>query len=337
MVIQSSNETGKGRTPPINRGFDGFVGITISGGTLWNLGDISVAVEALGKALCLSSDLYLRKNHQMQKIRNDGQGGRGVVLMPRNGQYSKVIFWFHGLGDDASGWSETMPVFGMQDTKFILPTAETRPISLNGGSPMPGWSDIYALDITSKEDREGFDSSAERIKRMIQREIDGGISPSKIILGGFSQGGALALHMSLRSEFPLGGCVALSSWLPLRADYPAALSSNATALPILQVHGDADGVVDLPWGAGSHSLLKELISSPVPIFEIIKGMGHSSSNSELQMVSEFLKHLIWIIFYSYAALSVQHSNLHAVPATSLVFPDAISQAIVVSTPYISKF
>ena len=124
----------------------------------------------------------------------------------------------------------------MKDTKFILPTAPNRPISLNGGMSMPGWSDIMGLDADSAEDAAGFNESAERIKALIQKEVEGGIPTKSILLGGFSQGGALALHTSLRYPSPLAGCVALSSWLPLRKDYPAALSPAAAAgLPVFQV------------------------------------------------------------------------------------------------------
>ena len=131
---------------------------------------------------------------------------------------------------------------------------------------MPGWSDVYGLDASSAEDAEGFSESAQRVNtvfymiiqwphlllsfnspswylyQIIQKEVDQGIPAEKIVVVGFSQGGALALHTSLRSTHKLGGCVALSSWLPLRADYPAALTPESRTLPILQVHGDEDMV-----------------------------------------------------------------------------------------------
>ena len=117
--------------------------------------------------------------------------------------------------------------------------------------------------------------------QIIQKEVDQGIPTGKIVIVGFSQGGALALHTALRSTHKLGGCVALSSWLPLRADYPAALTPESRTLPILQVHGDEDmvrilsfniylkkyvtsmstlyfysKVVGYEWGKGSHELIK---------------------------------------------------------------------------------
>ncbi len=159
-----------------------------------------------------------------------------------------------------------MPDLGIPNTKFILPTAPNRPISLNGGMSMPGWTDIIGLDAAAPEDREGFEKSAERVNKIIQKEIDSGIPSNKIILAGFSQGGALALHVSLRSKFQLGGCIALSTWLPLRDDYPEALSDAAKNMPILQVHGDEDMVVEYEMGKGSFNLLNKLISDPKPKF-----------------------------------------------------------------------
>lgn len=172
---------------------------------------------------------------RMQVIRNDTQGGRGVTLVPPSGLYSKVVLFFHGLGDTADGWASLMGTLNMEDTKFILPTAPVRPITLNMGMSMTGWSDILGLHPNSDEDSKGFEESAERVNRIIQSEIDGGISPSKILIGGFSQGGALALHVSLRSKYPLAGCVGLSTWVPLRKDYPNSLSESAKSIPIIQV------------------------------------------------------------------------------------------------------
>ena len=126
------------------------------------------------------------------------------------------------------------------------------------------------MDSDSREDKAGFDLSAIRVNKLIQYEIDKGILPNNIIIGGFSQGGALALHVSLRSTYKLGGCIALSTWLPLHKEYPPALSNIAVNLPILQVHGDEDMVVSHQWGRSSHDLLKTLITTFPPTFITIE-------------------------------------------------------------------
>lgn len=233
-------------------------------------------------------------SNNMQSARNDGMGGRGVTFTPTSGTYSNVVVWMHGLGDTADGWASMMPSLGIRDTKFIVPTAKSRPITINMGMPMPGmyllwpasiyhpayvfdlgcttlgWFDIYDLDEDSPEDADGFADTSKRINAFIQAEIDKGVAPNRIVLAGFSQGGAVALHVSLRSEHSLGGCIALSTWLPFRSQYPDVLSSAATNLPVLQVHGDEDQVVSYPWGKGSHEVLKGLLTSPAPEFITIE-------------------------------------------------------------------
>jgi predicted esterase len=168
-----------------------------------------------------------------------GQSGiaGGIVLLPAPTlSYSKVLIWLHGLGDDAAGWVNVMPTLSLEDTKFILPNAPKRPITAYGGIQMSAWSDIKGCTADAAEDRRGIEESATCIKKLIQAEIDRGVSPDRIAVGGFSQGGALALHICLRIGVSLAGCVSLSAWLPLRRDYPRALSVAASkSLKILQV------------------------------------------------------------------------------------------------------
>eukprot|EP01033_Poteriospumella_lacustris_P008686 gene8685-6247_t len=101
-------------------------------------------------------------------------GGRGVTFTPTSGTYSNVVVWMHGLGDTADGWASMMPSLGIRDTKFIVPTAKSRPITINMGMPMPGWFDIYDLDEDSPEDADGFADTSKRINAFIQAEIDKG-------------------------------------------------------------------------------------------------------------------------------------------------------------------
>jgi predicted esterase len=136
-----------------------------------------------------------------------------------------------------------------------------------------------------------MDLSAARINRIIQKEIDGGVPSQRIVIAGFSQGGALALHAALRSQHSLGGCVALSTWVPFGKDYPAALSSTAASLKILQVHGDEDEVVSYKWGHQSHELLKTMIT-PAPKLLTIEGMGHSADRQETMEVARFLRDIL---------------------------------------------
>ena len=98
----------------------------------------------------------------------------------------------------------------------------------------------------------------------------------------------MALNTCLSSTHKLGGCIALSTWLPLRDSYPEKLSQVAAHLPILQVHGDADQVVSYEWGSGSHKILETMLKDPPPRFLTIEGMGHSSSEEEMRAVRTFI-------------------------------------------------
>jgi predicted esterase len=119
----------------------------------------------------------------MKSIRTaDGVVGKGIVHEPRSGDYRNVVIWMHGLGDTADGWASLMPELGLEHTKFILPTAPKRPISLKDGAEMNGWSDIYSLSSSDREDEIGFIESRERIHGIVKAEIDAGIEPSKVAL-----------------------------------------------------------------------------------------------------------------------------------------------------------
>ena len=124
----------------------------------------------------------------MKRISGDGMGGKGVIWIPQNG-YENVCIFFHGLGDTALGWAVVMPSLTIEKTKFILPTATPRSVSLNNGLNMNAWSDIQGLDYTFHEDSVGFTRSSERANCIIQKEIDSGIESNRIVIGGFGQGG----------------------------------------------------------------------------------------------------------------------------------------------------
>ena len=221
---------------------------------------------------------------------DDGNGGDGIVLVPEDGSYDNVVIMMHGLGDTAYGWAPAMPALKLPRVKYVLPTAPTRPIALNGGMAMPGWFDIYGLEPSSPEDKEGFDEASARIEALIEIEEEHhGIPSSRVAVCGFSQGGAVALHVALRYAKPLAACVSMSSWLPLRDDYPRAFSEHAKGLPVLQCHGDADPVVPWAWGRGSYDLLMgdELALSTVT-WRDYPGMQHSACNEEIDDVAEFL-------------------------------------------------
>ena len=125
--------------------------------------------------------------------------------------------------------------FVVCDRILILVQAKTKSVTLNGGMPMPAWSDIFGLDASSKEDAAGFEESFARIKSIINQTIASGIPASNIVVGGFSQGGAVALHTAMRLTIPIAGYIALSTWLPFASSYPKNMAAPAKKAKILQV------------------------------------------------------------------------------------------------------
>jgi lysophospholipase-2 len=181
-------------------------------------------------------------------------------------------------------------------------------VSVNFGMIMPSWFDIYGLSESAKEDTDGIKKAAKQcnaqryphyseritdnfvaVQTMVEDEIKGGIPSKQIILGGFSQGGSLALYTALTMETELAGVLALSSWLPLHKSFPGAIKGNRD-VPVLQCHGEADPVVPLVWGKQSADFLSP--HNPNHKFKSYPGLPHSSSQEELEDVRAFInKHL----------------------------------------------
>ena len=222
--------------------------------------------------------------------RNDGHGGAGITLTPIAGPPQSSIVWLHGLGDSGEGWAGAFDPKKFPSTKMIFPTAPSRPITLNGGFPMPGWFDINGLDESSPEDRAGFAEAKARIEGIIQGEIQAGVPADKIVLGGFSQGGAVTLHVVLRSSTKIAGAVVMSGWLPLKADYPQALTEVGKSMPYFHGHGDADGVVKFQWGQHSAEKLKEMGLDYT--FKSYAGLDHGATPEEMADVNAFLTRLL---------------------------------------------
>jgi len=199
-----------------------------------------------------------------------------------------TVFWLHGLGDTADGWAGAfMPGGGIalpsDDYKVVLPTAETLPITLNGGMQMPAWFDIVGLDRGSQEDEAGMLKAAARLEALVALE-----DPStQVVLGGFSQGGAVALTAGLRCKSPIAAVVGTSTWLPLGDSYPAALAETALERPVALHHGEADEVVRTSWGVASKERLAALGCRVS--FDTYPGMAHSACPEEFEAISSFLR------------------------------------------------
>lgn len=182
-----------------------------------------------------------------------------VIIGPSDAQYS--VIWLHGLGADGHDFEPVVPELDFKNrplTRFIFPHAPARPVTLNQGYVMPAWFDIVAIDAESEQDEVGIRATAERITTLIQREQEQGVRPEHIVLAGFSQGGAIALHLGLRYPQRLAGIMALSTFLPL-ADKLAKERSEANRdTPIYMAHGQYDPIVPLELAKLSQHQLQEL-------------------------------------------------------------------------------
>jgi phospholipase/carboxylesterase len=171
------------------------------------------------------------------------------------------VIWLHGLGADGHDFEPLVPYLGMSPelgVRFVFPHAPEIPVTLNMGMVMPAWYDITEMDLRRRNDEDGIRKSAERVSRLIVRENERGVPTSRIVLAGFSQGGAIALHLALRHPEPLAGIMALSTYLVCQDSIEAERSEANAKASIFQAHGDFDPMVQIARGEESRDRLIEL-------------------------------------------------------------------------------
>jgi len=171
------------------------------------------------------------------------------------------ILFLHGLGDSGHGFAgieHSLVGRGWPAVRFVYPHAPERAITLNAGMRMRGWYDIVSLDRLGFEDEPGIRASIGLVEGLVAREETRGIPASRIIVAGFSQGGAIALAAGLRRERALAGIVALSTYLPLPVATTTEMTAAARATPVFMAHGAFDPVIPEAFGRASHERLVAL-------------------------------------------------------------------------------
>ncbi|MEO9216642.1 MAG: alpha/beta fold hydrolase [Rhodanobacter sp.] len=176
-----------------------------------------------------------------------------------NPRYS--ILWLHGLGADGNDFAPIVPQLvapAWPPLRFVFPHAPVRPVTINNGMSMRAWYDIAAFDLNARQDEAGMRASIGEVETLIAREHSRGVPSERIVLAGFSQGGAIALAAGLRHPERLAGIIALSTYLPLHAALADERSAANATLPIFWGHGTLDPVVLLQRGTDSRDLLQSL-------------------------------------------------------------------------------
>ena len=199
-----------------------------------------------------------------------------------------AVIWLHGLGADGHDFEPVVPHLlwqGAPAIRFVFPHAEVRPVTINGGMSMRAWYDIGYQDLTLKEDEKGVRESQEAVERLIAREVERGVPAGRIILAGFSQGGAIALQTGLRHPSRLAGILALSTYLPLPDRIEPELSPANRDVPIFMAHGVDDPIVPLKLAVASCSRLLTL-GYPVEWHEY--DMPHSVNLEELGHIAKWI-------------------------------------------------
>nr|XP_012417607.1 PREDICTED: acyl-protein thioesterase 1-like isoform X3 [Odobenus rosmarus divergens] len=167
------------------------------------------------------------------------------------------------------------------------------PVTLNMNMAMPSCFDITGLSPDSQEDESGIKEKAENVKALIEQEVKNGIPSNRIVLGGFSRGGALSLYTALTTQQKLAGVTALSCWLPLQASFPQGpISGINRDISILQCHGDCDPLVLLMFASLTAGKLKTLVNPANVTFKTYEGMKHSSCQQEMMDIKQFIGKLL---------------------------------------------
>jgi phospholipase/carboxylesterase len=203
-----------------------------------------------------------------------------------------AVIFLHGLGDDGHGWSDMVPALRIPSSlklRFLFPHAPEIPVTINGGYVMPAWYDLYDADFKARADLSGVRTSRSHIEHLIARERQRGIAASRIVLGGFSQGGAVALHAGLRHPERLAGLVALSAYLidPDSLAEEAAAANRDT--PLFLAHGTDDEVVRFDWGETSSKLLA---AAGWPVEWHTYPMPHSAVLEEIEDIGRFITRVL---------------------------------------------
>jgi len=200
-----------------------------------------------------------------------------------------AVIWLHGLGADGHDFEPLVPELRLPEDlalRFVFPHAPIRPVTINAGMRMRAWYDIVAIDRRARQDEEGIRASAAATVELIEREQERGIAAGRIVLAGFSQGGAIAIHAALRYPQRLAGLIALSTWMPLGETLAAEGSAANRDLPVFMAHGRQDPMVPVTLGEQTR---EALAAAGYPLEWQTYDMPHAVCPAEIADISAWLQ------------------------------------------------
>lgn len=202
-----------------------------------------------------------------------------------------AVIWLHGLGATGHDFAPIPPELGLPadlPVRYVFPHAPQRPVTINMGMVMPAWYDIKSLDSRG-QDEAGIRESEGQVRALIARENERGVPASRIVLAGFSQGGAIALHTGLRYPDRLAGIMVLSAYLPLHDKLTDEMADSNRATPVFQAHGSEDPMVPLVLAQMGRSMLEGL---DVSVAWHTYPMAHQVCAEEIQDIGAWLTRVL---------------------------------------------
>jgi len=236
----------------------------------------------------MTATLYAMESSNSAQNNEDGSLLDYVEVTTADNPHYSVI-WLHGLGADGHDFEPIVPYLGFSPAtavRFIFPHALMRPITVNGGAVMRAWYDIIEISTSKGQDEAGIRHSAGKIRALIEAEIERGIPASRIILAGFSQGGAMALYVGLRYPEKLAGIMALSAYLMFPERLQDECSSANSETPVFVAHGSQDPVV--PFFLGQ-AIRTELETGSWPVEWHSYAIPHSVSQPEIADIGRWMQ------------------------------------------------
>ncbi len=216
-----------------------------------------------------------------------------IVIESGSSPADSCVIWLHGLGADGHDFEPIVPELHLParlNVRFIFPHAPMMPVTINQGFVMRAWYDIKSDQIASDPDEVNIRSSAELVNLLVEEQIVSGIASNRIILAGFSQGGAIVLQAGLRQTHSLAGIMALSTYLPLPEKLAVEKTTINQNVPIFLAHGAIDQVIPVDLAYATRGQLEK--SGYKPEWHEYEHMPHSVSLDEINHLSAWLQRIL---------------------------------------------